>query len=639
MSLRATSAVMFWATYQPGDGRPVCLIYLRPGAVEEGVGVAELPTGTVTFLFTDLEGSTRLWEEHPDAMRTALAQHDDVLRSTIESHGGSVVKQRGDGFHAVFATAHDALDAAVGAQVALAAESFEETGPLRVRMGVHTCEAEYRDGDYYGSEVNRAARLMAVAHGDQIVVSLATSALVREGSVELVDLGEHRLRDLTNLERIFQVSLPGLVSEFPPLRSLDTLPGNLPLQVSSFVGRDREMGRVVAALGETRVVTLTGVGGVGKTRLAVQVAAEVLPTFRQGAWLVELAPVRSAESVLEAVAKVFDVAARSGLTLDQALVEFLRHKELLLVLDNCEHVLDEAAELMELLEQSCPRVQMLATSREGLGIDGERILAVPSLGSPRPDASLAAIVDADAVRLFVDRARGFGSELEVTAENAESIGQVCRRLDGVPLAIELAAARLPAMNPHDLAARLDRRFQLLAGGRRGKVQRHQTLRAVIDWSYDLLSEAERRLLARATVFSGGWTLEAAEAVCPGGPVEAADVFELTERLVARSLVVAEDRGFRPGTGCSRPSANTARSASRNTTRPRRTDPGTRVLLRVRRTRVCRAHGSPSDRGRSPSQRRTREPPRRDQQRDRHGRRAPRLAAGLRHAVKSEASRS
>ena len=505
--------------------------------------MAELPSGTVSFLFTDLEGSTRLWEEHPEAMREALARHDEILREAVIARQGHVVKTTGDGIHAVFATAHDALDAAVTAQVGLAAEPFGETGPLRVRMGVHTCEAEYREGDYYGSEVNRAARLMAVAHGDQIVVSLATSALVREGSVELVDLGEHRLRDLTNLERIFQVSLPGLVREFPPLRSLDSLPGNLPLQVSSFVGREREMGRVVAALAEVRVVTLTGVGGVGKTRLAVQVAAEVLPRFRQGAWLVELAPVRNAESVLEAAAKVFDVAARPGLTLEQSLVEFLRHKELLLVLDNCEHVLDEAAELMEMLEQSCPRVQMLATSREGLGIDGERILAVPSLGSPRPEASLATIVDADAVRLFVDRARGFGSELEVTAENAESIGQVCRRLDGVPLAIELAAARLPAMNPRDLAARLDRRFQLLAGGRRGKVQRHQTLRAVIDWSYDLLSEAERRLLARVTVFSGGWTLDAAEAVCPGGPVEAGEVFELTERLVARSLVVAEDRGF------------------------------------------------------------------------------------------------
>ena len=291
---------------------------------------------------------------------------------------------------------------------------------------------------------------------------------MRDGSVELVDLGEHRLRDLTNLERIFQVSHPGLVREFPPLRSLDALPGNLPLQVSSFVGRDREMERTVAALGEARVVTLTGVGGVGKTRFAVQVAAEVLPRFRQGAWLVELAPVRNAEGVLEAVANVFDVTARLGLTLEQALVEFLRHKELLLVLDNCEHVLDEAAELMEMLEQSCPRVQMLATSREGLGIDGERILAVPSLGSPRPDAS----VRGDRGCRRCAPVRGSGSRVrrrvEITAENAESVGQVCRRLDGVPLAIELAAARLPAMNPRDLAARTRPPFPAVGGRAAGQ---------------------------------------------------------------------------------------------------------------------------------------------------------------------------
>ena len=300
---------------------------------------------------------------------------------------------------------------------------------------------------------------------------------------------------------------------------------------------------MIAALDEARVVTLTGVGGVGKTRLALQVAAEVLPGYRFGAWLCELAPVRSTEGVLEAVTNVFDVTARSGQTLEQALVEFLRDKELLLVLDNCEHVLDEAAGLAELLERSCSRVAVLATSREGLGIDGERILAVPSLRAPSADASPADVAGADAVRLFVERARAFGAELEINADNAESVGQVCRRLDGVPLAIELAAARVPAMNPRELAVRLDRRFQVLAGGRRGKIERHQTLRAVIDWSYDLLSEAEQRLLDRVTVFSGGWTLEAAEAVCSGGVVDAGAVFELTERLVARSLVVAEDHGF------------------------------------------------------------------------------------------------
>ena len=508
--------------------------------------MVELPSGTVTFVFTDLVVSTRLWEQERDPMSAALARHDEILRAAIAAHGGTVVKGRGDGVHAVFATAAGAVRAAIEGQLSLGSETWPVSEPLLVRVGIHTGVAELRDGDYFGSAVNRAARLEGIAHGGQIVMSHATEALVRDelgNDVELVDLGEHRLRDLSRVERVFQVCVPGLEGEFPPLASLDAFPGNLPLQVTSFIGREREVDRVIEALDAARVVTLTGVGGVGKTRLAFQVAAEVLDRYRFGAWLCELAPVRSTEGVLEAVTNVLDVTARSGQTLEQALVEFLRDKELLLVLDNCEHVLDEAADLAELLERSCPRVAVLATSREGLGIDGERILAVPSLGAPSADALPAEVAGADAVQLFVDRARAVGAELEINAENAESVGQVCRRLDGVPLAIELAAARVPAMNPRELATRLDQRFQVLAGGRRGKIERHQTLRAVIDWSYDLLSEAEQRLLDRVTVFSGGWTLEAAEAVCSGGVVDAGAVFELTERLVGRSLVVAEDHGF------------------------------------------------------------------------------------------------
>ena len=291
------------------------------------------------------------------------------------------------------------------------------------------------------------------------------------------------------------------------------------------------------------MVSLTGVGGVGKTRLALQVAAEVLPSFQFGAWLCELAAVRSTESVVDAVAEVFDVSARSGQTLEQALLDFLHHKELLVVLDNCEHVLDEAADLVEAIERSCPSTKVLVTSREGLGIDGERILAVPSLAAPRADASPDEVAASDAARLFAERARALKADFEITRENAAAVAQVCRRLDGMPLAIELAAARVPAMNPAELAARLDSGFQLLAGGRRGKVERHQTLQAVIDWSYDLLTPAEQRLLDRVTVFSGGWTLDAAESVCAGEPVERAEVFSLTERLVARHLVIAEDHGF------------------------------------------------------------------------------------------------
>ena len=507
--------------------------------------MTELPSGTVTFLFTDLEGSTRLWEEHPEAMRDALARHDGILRDAVEAHGGYVVKTTGDGFHAAFATAHAAVVAAVAAQIALDRETWGVTGPLRVRMGLHTGAASSRDGDYFGAALNRAARLMSVAHGGQIVCSQATVDLARDAlpeGVGLVDLGEHRLRDLSRPERAFQVSAPLLQCEFAPLVSLDAFPGNLPLQVSSFIGRDRELARGMDAVREARLVTLTGVGGVGKTRLALQLAAEVLPEFREGAWLVELAAIRDPEGVTGAFAAVFGVTARAGQTLEQSLVEFLRTKQLLLVVDNCEHLLEAVADLVEMLERSCPGVVVLATSREGLALDGERMLAVPSLTAPDADADLDVIARADSVALFVERAQRVDADFGLTAENVSAVVTVCRRLDGVPLAIELAAARIIAMSPAELARGLDRRFETLAGGRRRAVQRHQTLRAAIDWSYELCSEPERRLLARVSVFAGGFTRDAAEGVCSGDAIEPGRVFELLAGLVARSLVVAQPHG-------------------------------------------------------------------------------------------------
>ena len=396
-------------------------------------------------------------------------------------------------------------------------------------------------GDYFGTTVNRCARLMAAAHGGQVVVSAATETVVRDalgGEVELVDLGDHRLRDLARPTRVFQLG----IGRFPPLRTLDAFPGNLPLQVSSFVGREHEVERTGAALEESRVVTLTGVGGVGKTRLALQVAAEVLPRYRDGAWICELAPVRDPDGVANAVAGLFDLSPRGGQSVTQAVVEFLRGKDLLLVADNCEHLLEPVAALLNALERSCPRLRVLATSREGLGIDGERILAVPSLGAPHDDADPDAVHEAAAVRLFVERGAAVKADFALTSDNAAAVAQICRRLDGIPLAIELAAARVQAMNPTELARRLDRRFEVLAGGRRGAVERHQTLRAAIDWSYDLLSDAQRRLLARLTVFAGGCTLDAAEVVCGDAPIDAGVVWEGIAALVGRSLLVAEDRG-------------------------------------------------------------------------------------------------
>ena len=385
---------------------------------------------------------------------------------------------------------------------------------------------------------------MGVAHGGQVLMSEAVEALVPGAlpdEVTLVDLGEHRLRDLARAMHVFQVVHPSLVRDFPALVSLDASPGNLPLQVSSFVGREREIERTIGALGEARVVTLTGVGGVGKTRLALQVAAELLPRFRDGAWLIELASVRDPDDVVGAFAAVFGLTARAGQTMEQTLTEFLLTKQLLLVVDNCEHVLDAAAELVEELVSTCARVVVLATSREGLALDGERLLAVPALAAPEEHADLAAVGTSDAVRLFVERARAADADFVLDAANAPAVGQVCRRLDGVPLAIELAAARVTSMSPAELASALDRRFDVLAGGRRRAVKRQQTLRATIDWSYDLLDESQQRLLARLAVFAGGCTREAAEAVCAGGPIDGRAVLGLLTDLVARSLVIA-DRG-------------------------------------------------------------------------------------------------
>jgi predicted ATPase len=412
-------------------------------------------------------------------------------------------------------------------------------------MGLHTGQAEMRDGDYYGSAVNRAARVAAAAHGGQILVSHATEQLVRDTlptDCELVELGEHRLRDLGRPEVLFQVVHPDLPRDFARLRTVDAFPGNLPVRASSFVGRDRDLTRVAKALQGSPVVTLTGVGGVGKTRLALQAAADVLPRFPDGAWLCELAAVRDPDGVVDAVAGVFRVTARPSMSLEESLIAFLRDQQILVVLDNCEHLLRPVAALVAAIEAACTRARVLATSREGLNIEGEQILVVPSLGLPDDGMDLGTLGDCEAVRLFVDRARAVKADFAVDAGNADAVAQVCRRLDGVPLAIELAAARITAMNPAELARRLDRRFRLLSGGDRVAIERHQTLRAAIDWSYDLLSEPEQQLLARLAVFSGGCTLEAAEAVCAGDPIDVDDVFELLARLVAHHLVEADDTG-------------------------------------------------------------------------------------------------
>lgn len=504
-----------------------------------------LPTGTVTFLFTDIEGSTRLWETHPDAMADALARHDELLRACVEAQDGHVVKTTGDGIFAVFGVASDALGAALDAQLALTDETWGPTGPLRVRMGIHTGAADAVGGDYHGPQLNRAARLMSAAHGGQVLVSGATAPLVVDHlpqGAELVALGEHRLRDLGRPEVMYELVHPDLPRQVQPLRTLDAYPGNLPLQLSSFIGRERELTRTLDALDQARIVTLTGVGGVGKTRLALQVAGSALPAYREGAWLIELGPVRDPDGVLSACMSTFGVTAGGGRGQLESLVEFLRPKQLLVVLDNCEHLLEPVADLVEVIERSCPGISVLATSREGLAVEGERVVPIPSLGQPRPDAGLAAAAEADAVRLFVDRAAAADPDFALDEANCHDVARVCSRLDGVPLAIELAAARVRSMTPAELADGLDRRFATLAGGRRRAVERHQTLRAAIDWSYDLLEPAEQALLDRLAVFAGGCTRHAAEQVCAGPPLDSGSVFGALANLVAKSLVDSQRDG-------------------------------------------------------------------------------------------------
>jgi predicted ATPase/class 3 adenylate cyclase len=500
------------------------------------------PSGTVTFLFTDIEGSTRLWESAPEAMRVALARHEEIVRGAIESHDGYVFATSGDGFAAAFASPPDAIAAAITAQAALAAEARLEGVVLLLRMGLHTGVVEERDGNYFGPALNRTARLMALAHGGQVVASAATAEVVADTlppEVNLVDLGEHLLRDLSRRERIFQVAAPGLATEFPPLRSPDVLPGNLPAQPTSFVGRADEVRDVSEALNRAHLVTVTGVGGVGKTRLAVQAAAELLPTFADGAWLCELAVAGDADTLAQVVASTLGVAQRAGRSLERSIVEFLRPSHLLVVLDNCEHLLDASGRLAAAILAECPQVRVLATSREALAVAGEQVWPLRSLDLPEAGRGLEEAGTSAAVRLFCERASAARPGFALSEANVAAVVELCRRLDGMPLAIELAAARVSAMTPAEIAGRLDERFRLLTGGRRTAVERHQTLRATVDWSYSLLSPTERVVFDRLAVFSGGFTQAAASAVVTGEGVEEWDVVDAVVGLVAKSMVVAE----------------------------------------------------------------------------------------------------
>ena len=508
-----------------------------------------LPFGTVTFLLTDVEASTTGWEADRSAMAAAIVRHYEILDAAVRAHGGvrPVEQGEGDSVVAAFPLASDAVRAAVDIQLAMAAEPWPEGGRLAIRVALHTGEAQLRDErNYMGRAVIRTARLRAIGHGGQILCSGSTAEVATDdlpAGVALVELGAHRLKDLGRPEQVFQVVHPGLRREFPPLRSLDAVPNNLPVHLTSFIGRAGELGELKRLLAEHRLVTLTGAGGAGKTRLAAQVAAEVIGGYPDGVWWADLAPLVSPDLVAEAVLAALDLHDAPGRPAEQRLSAHLAGRRLLLVLDNCEHVLAVAAGLAEIGLRASPDVAVLATSREPLGVPGEVAWRVPPLSLPDRGASLEidALGSYDAVRLFVDRALRARPNFAVTNETAPMVAEICARLDGIPLAVELAAARARLLSPAQILAGLEDRFRLLTGGGRGVVARQQTLEASVEWSHDLLSDAERILFRRLAVFAGGFELDAAETVCAGaGGPEAHQVLDLLDSLVAKSLVMVDD---------------------------------------------------------------------------------------------------
>jgi len=508
----------------------------------------ELPTGTVTFLFTDIEGSTRLLQELGDEWGDVLQDQRRLMRAAITTNQGIELGTEGDSFFVVFASASDATQMVVVAQQALASHAWPGGKPVRLRMGLHTGEGRLVAGGYVGLDVHRAARIAACGHGGQVVLSDTVYALVAQAlpaGVSLRDLGQHRLKDLPRPEQLYQLDIEGLPTEFPPLKTLDVRKNNLPLQLTTFLGRAAELKELQTLLARGRLLTLVGTGGIGKTRLAIELATEVLEEYAN-VWLAELGSVSDPDIVAQTLMTAIDVREQAGRSATEALIDYFASKSALVILDNCEHLIESCAILAESLLQSCPKLKVIATSREELGVAGETPWRVPSLPVPDPDRlpALEQIAESTAVALFVDRAQTASPSFQLTKDNAPLVVEVCQRLDGIPLAIELAASRLSLLSLPQMLTRLNDRFRLLTGGRRTALPRQQTLRAAIDWSHELLAEPERTLLRRVSVFSGGFTLELAEEICAWAPLDWADVLDLLGTLVSKSLVVYDEAGSR-----------------------------------------------------------------------------------------------
>ena len=508
-----------------------------------------LPSGTVTFLFTDIEGSTNLAQKYSDKWESLRERHDSILREAIENNNGYVFQIIGDAVCAAFHKAGDALKAALKGQFDLQHETWGETA-IRVRMGIHTGEAETDGKEYRGYlTMCLVQRVVSAGHGGQILLSHTSENLLRgqlPDDIKLRDMGRHKLKDVPLPTRIFQVDSPVLQTEFPVLRTLSVFPSNLPAQITSFIGREKEVADVKKLLLDAHMLTLIGPGGTGKTRLAIQVASEVLGHYPDGVWLVELASIRDPLLVPRTTAIALGLRDEPQRPVIDMLCDYLREKKMLILLDNCEHLVDACAQLAEQVLHAAPNVRILSSSREALDIAGEVTYRVPSLGIPDLDhlPTVDSLSQYEAVRLFIDRAISAIPTFTVTNDSAPFLAQICHRLDGIPLAIELAAAKIRVLSVEEIARRLDDRFRLLTGGSRTALERHQTLRAAIDWSYNLLPSSEQILFRRLSVFVGGWTLEAAESVCKGestsSPERNGDVLTLLEHLINKSLVIRDE---------------------------------------------------------------------------------------------------